>query len=67
VQDTGFGPVLPVGEGILVFTSVEEAVAAIRAVETDYLRHAQAARDIAGTYFDSDKVLTRLLDDALGD
>jgi hypothetical protein len=67
VQDTGFGPVLPAGEGVLTFTSLEETVAAIREVETDYARHAQAARDIARTYFDSDKVLTRLLDDALGD
>jgi hypothetical protein len=66
VQDTGFGPVLPVGEGILAFTSVEDTVAAIREVETDYTRHAQAARDIARTYFDSDKVLSRLLEDALG-
>jgi hypothetical protein len=66
VQDTGFGPVLPIGEGLLAFTSIEETVAAIREVETDYTRHAQAARDIARTYFDSDKVLTRLLDDALG-
>jgi hypothetical protein len=67
VQDTGFGPVLPVGEGILAFTSLEEAVAAIRHVEADYTRQAQAARDIARTYFDSDTVLTRLLDDALGE
>jgi hypothetical protein len=66
VQDTGFGPVLPVGEGLLAFTSVEEAVAALQEVEANYARHAQAARDIAESYFDSDKVLARLIDDALG-
>jgi hypothetical protein len=66
VQDTGFGAVLPVGEGILTFTTVAEAVAAIRDVEANYERHAQAARAIAETYFDSDKVLTRLVEEALG-
>ena len=54
------------GEGLLAFTSVEEAVAAVREVEANYARHAQAARDIAETCFDSDKVLARLVDDALG-
>jgi hypothetical protein len=66
VQDTGFGAVLPVGEGILSFRTMEEAVAAIREVEGDYARHAKAARAIAEECFDSDKVLTRLIEDALG-
>ena len=61
VQDTGFGPVLPCGEGILAFRTFEEAVDAIRRVEDDYQRHAVAARSIAETYFDSDKVLSRLV------
>src|SRR5262249_28017689 len=66
VQDTGFGAVLPVGEGILNFRTMEEAEAAIREVEGDYPRHAKAARAIAEEYFDSDKVLTRLIEDSLG-
>jgi hypothetical protein len=66
VQDTGFAGVLPVGEGILSFRTLPEAVAAIQEVETNYTRHAQAARAIAETYFDSDKVLTRLIDQAMG-
>ena len=65
VQDTGFRPVLPVGEGLLAFSSVEETVAAIREVEAHYQHHARAARSVAETYFDSDKVLSRLLDVAL--
>jgi len=65
VQDTGFGAVLPVGEGILTFGTMEEAAAAIREVENDYGRHAKAARAIAEEYFDSDKVLPRLIDEAL--
>lgn len=65
VQDTGFGAVLPVGEGLLSFTTVEEAVAAIKEVEANYARHSKAARAIADEYFDSDKVLNRLVEEAL--
>ena len=65
VQDTGFGAVLPVGEGILTFSCLPEAASAIREVRVDYPRHAGAARAIAEGYFDSDKVLPRLIDQAL--
>jgi hypothetical protein len=65
VQDTGFAGVLPIGEGILSFNTLQEANAAIREVETSYARHAQAARAIAETYFDSDKVLTHLINEAM--
>ncbi len=64
VQDTGLAGVLPVGEGILPFMTLEEAAAAIREVEGDYARHARAARAIAAECFDSDKVLSRLLEEA---
>jgi len=64
VQDTGFAEVLPVGEGILAFRTIEEATAAIREVEDNYERHAKAARAIAEEYFDSSKVLRRLIDEA---
>ena len=65
VQDTGFSAVLPVGEGLLTFTTVEEAVAAINEIEANYARHAKAARTLAVEYFDAAKVLTRLIDEAL--
>ena len=65
VQDTGFGSVLPVGEGIVSFKTLGQAVAAIHEVEANYGRHAEAARAIAEAYFDSDKVLTCLIDGAL--
>jgi hypothetical protein len=65
VQDTGFSEVLPVGEGVLPFNTLEEAEEAIREVEGNYGRHAKAAREIADAYFDSDKVLNRLLDIAM--
>jgi hypothetical protein len=62
VQDTGFSNWLPTGSGILAFETPDGAVAAIEAVTADYARHCRAARDIAETYFDSDAVLTELLD-----
>jgi hypothetical protein len=65
VQETGFCNVLPTGEGLLSFTTVEEAAAAVRQVNGDYARHAKAARAIAEEYFDSRKVLARLVDEAM--
>jgi hypothetical protein len=63
VQDTGFAAKLPVGEGILPFSSLQDAVAAIQEVEGDYARHARAASAIAAECFDADRVLTALLED----
>ncbi|MCK4977001.1 MAG: hypothetical protein KAS36_08715 [Anaerolineales bacterium] len=65
VQDTGIAGILPIGEGILSFITLQESVAAIQDVVTNYVRHAKAARAIAEMYFDSDKVLTRLINDAM--
>ena len=60
-QDTALKELLPTGEGLLTFTTVEEAAEASRAIDRDYLRHARAARRLAEQYFDSDKVLARLV------
>jgi hypothetical protein len=62
VQDCGLRPHLPVGEGLLVFEGLDDAVAALGEVERDYARHAGAARALAARYFDSDRVLSALLD-----
>jgi hypothetical protein len=61
VQDTGFGRFLPEGFGLVAFRTVEEAVAAADRIVSDYDRHSRAARAIAEEYFDSDKVLGRML------
>lgn len=65
VEETGFSSILPVGEGLVPFTTVEEAAAGIEEVVADYKRHSDAARSIAVEYFDSRKVLGRLVDEAL--
>jgi hypothetical protein len=63
-QDTGFSNIFTVGNGLLAFSTLDEAVDAVRQVESDYDRHAAAARVIAESDFDSDKVLTRLIEEA---
>lgn len=65
LQDTGFSEVLPTGEGLFAFETVEEAAAHMRTIQLDYKRHSAAARGIAEEFFDSAKVLSQLLDDAL--
>jgi len=67
VQDTGFSQVLPVGEGVLAFTTMEEAIAAVQDVEGNYDRHAKAAGEIADAYFNSNTILTRLIEEALAE
>ena len=62
-QDTGFGRVLPTGEGLFAFNTMEEILAAFDAITADYRRHSRAARAIAETYFRAETVLGRLLDD----
>ena len=62
VESTGVEGHLPTGKGLLTFRTVEEAVAAITAVNDDYLSHCRAARQLAEERFDSDRVLTKLLE-----
>jgi hypothetical protein len=66
VQNTGFGEVLPVGEGLLGFECLEGAVEAVREVEANYEQHSAAASALAAEYFGSDAVLTRLVEQAMG-
>jgi hypothetical protein len=65
VQDTGFSRVIPTGRGLHAFTNAEEAAEAIGAIERDYANEARIARELALAHFDSPRVLTRLLDNAL--
>jgi hypothetical protein len=61
VQDTGLEGLYPLGEGLITFTTLDEAAAGVEEVARNRRRHADAARGIAETYFDSDKVLSSLL------
>jgi hypothetical protein len=61
-QDTGFGKSLPVGEGLLAYSSTKEAAAAVTEIERDYGRHSRAARALGEEHLDANKVLPRLLE-----
>jgi hypothetical protein len=65
-QQTGFGDALPTGEGLIAFASEADVLAGVEAIGSDYARHRVAARAIAERYFDSDRVLTRLLEQVGG-
>jgi hypothetical protein len=60
-QDTGFSNILPTGEGLFAFTTIDEALAAIDAINSDYRRHCQAARTIAQQYFRAETVAAKLV------
>jgi hypothetical protein len=61
VQDTGLGDLYPIGEGLLTFSTLDEAIDGVEAICRDYGRHARATRLLAEEYFGSDRVLGRLL------
>lgn len=61
-QDTGFSKNYPCGKGLVAFTNLEQAVAGVKDISANYNEHCRAAREIAEEFFDSDKVLVRLLD-----
>ena len=65
VQDTGFSRIIPAGEGLLAFGTLEEAGAAIENLRSAPERHARAASAIAREYFDARLVLGRMLESAL--
>jgi glycosyltransferase involved in cell wall biosynthesis len=60
-HDTGLASLFPIGEGLLVFSSPDEAVAGVEEICSNYELHSQSARRIAEDHFGSDVVLTRLL------
>jgi hypothetical protein len=64
VQETGWTAHLPSGEGLLSFATIDEAIAGIDRINSDYPRHAARAADIAREHFDARKVLTRLLEES---
>jgi hypothetical protein len=64
LQATGFEDTLPTGKGLFAAADVEEAAEAIRAIRKDYQAHRAAARDLAGEYFDANKVARYVLKEA---
>jgi hypothetical protein len=63
VQDTGFRPYVATGAGVLTFDNIDEAAAAITAVEANYEHHCEAARASAEREFAAEHVLGKLMSD----
>ena len=62
VQDTGVSSAIADGEGMLTFTTLDEAQHGAQRIAADYEAHSAAARHLAETFFDSDRVLGDMLD-----
>lgn len=66
VQDTGWSAHLPTGQGLLAFSSPDEALEGIDRINRDYRWHASRAIEIARECFDASGVLPPLLEAACG-
>jgi hypothetical protein len=61
LQETGFSEHLPCGRGLFSVRSVDEAAAALEAINGNYDQHARWAREVAREHLDARVVLARLL------
>jgi hypothetical protein len=61
-QETGFSNILPTGEGLFGFSTLEDVTEAIGRINADYARHSARAAAIAREYFDYRIVLGAMLD-----
>jgi hypothetical protein len=66
IQDTGPSRHLDDRDGMRRFRTLDEAIAGIREIESDYAMHAAAARALAEEHFDARAAAERVLDHALG-
>jgi len=62
-QETGFSHAFPTGRGVFGFSSLDDIVAAVEAVNADYPGHCRAARELAADIFDYSRVLPPMLAD----
>ena len=63
VQDTGLASHYALGEGLLAYSTLDEAVEGVVQILEDYPRHASVARRIAEEHFDARLVLGRLVEE----
>jgi hypothetical protein len=62
-QDTGFGKHLPTGRGLFQFSTMDDVLAALDAINSDYRGHCRTAREIANEYFEARKIASAFLSD----
>lgn len=63
-QETGFSKFLPTGKGLFGFDTMEDILAALDDIESDYEGNCRAAREIAAEYFAAEKVIGSLMERA---
>ena len=63
-QETAFSNLLPTGRGLFAFSTMEEILAAISEINSDYESQSRAAADIAREYFDAENVLAKMMQQA---
>ena len=60
-QETGFSKFLPTGIGLHAFRALDDIPPAVEAINSDYQKHSDAAKEIAAEYFDAEKRLRQLM------
>jgi hypothetical protein len=60
-QETGFSNHIPVGRGLFAYNTMDDILAAVDAIESDYPGHCRAAREIAAEYFGTRPILQSLM------
>ena len=63
-QETGFSNWLPTGRGLFTFQTMDDILAAVDTIESDYEGNSRAAREIAREHFAAEKVLGKLMQQA---
>ena len=65
VQETGFSDWLSSGDGVLAFTTPDEAMSQLERLSRDYPDQCRAARAVASEFFNSERVLRGLLSEVM--
>ncbi len=60
-QDTGFGSYLPTGKGLFAFRTMDDILAAVDTIESDYAGNCRAARELAQEHLAAEKVVGSIM------
>jgi hypothetical protein len=62
-QSTGFEHYLPTGEGLFPFRTLDDVLAAVDRIESDYEKACRAAREVAESHLEATRVCAKFLED----
>lgn len=63
-QETGFSKFFPTGKGLFAFKTMDDILAAVDEIESDFEANCRASQEIAREYFSAEKVVGSLLERA---